>query len=117
MLLADEIWLARFNGYDPRIVVSAPATQYSVDAHRKYPEQRLMCDEIIEDLVQRYTCQDMLEMISYHDSSGCRRDEMLGVCLTRFFNHQVNHQFRIQAHLEHGFASPSTSDWDCWHLL
>ena|SRR6476619_112604 len=113
MLAADEVWLARFDGCDPDLA----CLQWTQCAR---PDEiwfrRLEMDEEIVRTVSAYSGPELAKPISYHDFRGTLQHEALGTCLARLFNHQQNHQFRIDDNLRRELESDD-QDWNCLHYF
>lgn len=104
LLVADRIWLDRFEELPPAHSRLDELVHDDLDALRA---ARIAEDARIRRFVDRLSEADLDTRLAYKSSSDSPQREQLGLLLRHFFNHQTHH--RGQAHalvLEAGISPP-----------
>lgn len=97
LLLADRIWLGRFN--------NSPF-EFKTLADELYPDfaqlqhQRALTDDAIDDFVVGLTPEKLNAAFHFTSFDATRHQVKLWICLQHLFNHQTHHRGQITVLLE-----------------
>ena len=107
MLLADQLWMARFEG---RGRVTPPLNTILFEAFSALRSARADEDKIIESFLERLDAGFLGRSFSYTNNSGRNYIEKAPVALSHFFNHQTHHRAQVHVMLSQTSVSPPSLD-------